>query len=348
MNNPYSPPPAPKKSAAAVFALLVAFLALLVSALALSWLWRTENHNGHLESERSKIDARLNLFEERLKLAEDDVRATQLRLQDAATVNRNMRDELLAMTERAELLETAIKRVSDRGIDNIAELRLNNAELLMTAGLARLRLFRDTEGALAAMQWADAELAALHDPIIAGIRQSLARELAVLQAIPADANQQQAKTSLRRMHEWVAILPIHDLTTRLAETRSESNMGSRIRTLLNNFIRVRRLDEDTPGFIRPLQDKLARAQLRLQLLDLETTLLAGDETNLQQMLSNIENTAKASFDLTSNSGKSFLLELQTLKSLPPLPALDMVGTTLLQLRNLQETRQLARPLEASE
>lgn len=347
MTNSSSPPLAPKKSATAVLALLIAFLALLASALALSWLWRTENRNGLLESERSEVDARLNLFEDRLKLAEADLRATQLRLQDAATVNRNLRDELLGMTERAELLETAIKRVSDRSIDNIAELRLNNAELLMTAGLARLRLFRDTAGALAAMQWADAELATLHDPIIAGIRQSLAREIDALKTIPADYPQR-ATASLRRMQEWVATLPIQDLTTRLAETRYESNIGSRIRTLLNNFIRVRRLDEDTPGFIRPLQDKLARAQLRLQLLDFESTLLAGDETNLPQLLSVIENTAKASFDLNSNSGKSFLLELQALSSLPSLPSLEVVGSTLLQLRNLQETRQLAQPMEASE
>ena len=42
-----------------------------------------------------------------------------------------VREELLGVSERAALLEQAIKRVSENRMDSVSELRLNQAELLM-------------------------------------------------------------------------------------------------------------------------------------------------------------------------------------------------------------------------
>lgn len=335
-----SQPDAPR-AAAAPMAMVAALLALVVAVLAAGWLWRVESRSGALERERGELAVDQRLLEERLRLVESELRAAQQRLQDAAAINRSLRDEVLGVAERAELMEQALKRVSDRGMENVTELRMNNAEFLLNAGLARLRLFNDTVGAATALGLADAELSVLQDPVITGIRQSLARELASLSAFPADGRAV-AQARLQQMAERADQLMLRRDPEPKASTPAPG-WRSRARALLGEFVRIRRIGPDQSGYALPLNEALARVDLRLQLRYAEAALMEGNSQRFQAQLQRIRAAAEQSFDLQSESGRWLAEELASLADLPPFPEFAEAGGALQQLRNLQGTRSLAKP-----
>lgn len=322
------------------FALVAAALALLIALITLGWMWRVESRSGAVEKERSELIVDQHLIEERLKQVETELRLAQQRLQDTAAINRSLRDEVLGVAERAELVEQALKRVSDRGVENVTELRMNNAEFLLAVGLARLRLFQDTTGAATALSLADAELSALQDPVVTGIRQSLARELAALSSYPADTRSV-ALGRLQALAERADGLRLRREPVPMA-TDSDPSWSARAARLLGEFVRVRRLNPREQGFAEPLSEDLARVDLRLQLRYAEAALMEGDSARFKAQLQRIEIAAQV-FDLDSEAGRWLDSELKSLAELPAIPEFTEAGGALRQLRNLQGTRQLAQP-----
>ena len=333
--------PSDSRQLATPVAIAAAGIALVVALIALGWLWRVESRSGALERERGDLAVDQRLLDERLKMVENELRAAQQRLQDAAAINRSLRDEVLGVAERAELVEQALKRVSDRGMENVTELRMNNAEFLLNAGMARLRLFDDTVGAATALSLADAELSALQDPVVTGIRQSLASELSALTAFPA-GTRVAAQGRLQQLAERIDQLalrrePQPDASQRVVGWRA------RARLLFGEFVRVRHIGPDQPGFAMPLNEELARVDLRLQLRYAEAALMEGDTGRFHAQLKRIATAAAQSFDMQSESGRWLSDELKALAELPPFPDFAEAGGALRQLRNLQGTRQLAQP-----
>ena len=327
--------------AGSALAIAAASLALLIALTAAGWLWRVESRSGQLERERGDLAVDQRLLGERLKLVETELRTTQQRLQDAAAINRSLRDEVLGVAERAELIEQALKRVSDRGMENVAELRMNNAEFLLSTGLARLRLFGDSAGAATALSLADAELAALQDPVVTGIRQSLARELSALSAFPADARAV-AQTRLRRLAERVDRLALKPVSEP-AEAPPARGWRARARALFGEFVKVRHIGGDQAEHAFGLNAELARIDLRLQLRYAEAALMEGDTTRFKAQVERMQAAVSQSFDTRSEDTRGVLGELAALSELPAFPEFAEAGGALQQLRNLQGTRRLAQP-----
>jgi uroporphyrin-III C-methyltransferase len=329
-----------ERGGGSALALVAAMLGLVVALIALGWLWRIESRSGVLEKERGELAVEQRLADERLKQVEAELRLAQQRLQDAAAINRSLRDEVLGVAERAELVEQALKRVSDRGMENVTELRMNNAEFLLGAGLARLRLFQDTAGAATALSLADAELSALQDPVVTGIRQSLARELAALSGYPADSRAV-AMARLQRIAEKTDLLSLHREAPAVV-TVSDPSWSARARRLLGEFVRVRRIEAGAEGFAIPLSEDMARVDLRLQLRYAEAALMEGDDARFKAQLLRIQESARL-FDLSGETGQWLQAELKAIAELPAFPEFSEAGGALQQLRNLQGTRQLAQP-----
>lgn len=340
MNEPVPLPSRAERSFGSATALAAATLGLVIALIALGWLWRVETRSGVLERERGELGVEQRLLAERLNQVETELRLAQQRLQDAAAINRNLRDEVLGVAERAELVEQALKRVSDRGMENVSELRMNNAEFLLGAGLARLRLFQDTTGAATALSLADAELTALQDPVVTGIRQSLARELAALSGYPADSRAL-AIARLQRIAEKTHLLSLRRASAPVVGA-DDASWSARAGRLFGEFVRVRRIEVGADGFAVPLSEDMARVDLRLQLRYAEAALMEGDDARFKAQLLRIQNSAQT-FDLTTETGRWLLDELKAAAELPTFPEFAEAGGALQQLRNLQSTRQLAQP-----
>jgi uroporphyrin-3 C-methyltransferase len=222
----------------------------------------------------------------------------------------------------------------------VTELRMNNAEFLLGAGLARLRLFQDTAGAVTALSLADAELSALQDPVVTGIRQSLARELAALSGYPSDSRAL-AMARLQRIAEKADLLVLRRESAP-PEVVTDAGWSARARRLFGEFVRVRRIEAGTNGFAVPLSEDMARVDLRLQLRYAEAALQEGDDARFKAQLLRIQSAVQI-FDLSGETGKWLLAELGAIAELPPFPEFAEAGGALQQLRNLQGTRQLAQP-----
>ncbi|PIV33021.1 MAG: hypothetical protein COS34_09950 [Lysobacterales bacterium CG02_land_8_20_14_3_00_62_12] len=336
-------PPNPVRRSS-VWPMLVALAALLLAAVAAVWVARNASQLQQVDQAQRKLRASAALLEARLRRSESSLRATDQRLADAATINRNLRDEMLGVAGRAELLEQAIQRLSERGIDNPTELRLNSAELLMTAALARLQLFQDAGNALIALQLADAELADLHEPFVTSIRQMLAAEIKALAAVPAD-RRLLAVALLEDLARLSATAPA--LASPLVKPSSAAatavapTLSQRLRRWFDSLIRVRHLSADVAKEGRPLPAELSQARLQIRLLEAESVLLQGDANAFAQWLNRFEGEAAKRFAEDPATLQRVRAKLADLRALPLLPKLDDISAALTQLRNLQRTRQLA-------
>jgi uroporphyrin-3 C-methyltransferase len=174
---------APRRRTSA-FAWLLLLIVLPIAG-ALAWrAWQAE------ADERRAADAedslRMDALQQRLATVRDRQQAQGKRLQQAEATNRLLRDELLAMGQRAALLEESVQRLAAPAQDVARALRQDEIELLLAQGQQRLLLAGDLEGARRAYALAARLLDALTDPGDIDLRQVLAQERAMLDALRAD------------------------------------------------------------------------------------------------------------------------------------------------------------------
>lgn len=160
-------------------------LVLLPLAGVLGWrAWQAE------ASARSAADraeaARVDALEQRVASLRQGQQAQAQRLQQSEATNRLLRDELLAIGQRAALLEDSVQRLADPARDAARALRLDEIELLLAQGQQRLQLAGDLEGARRAYALAARLLDALTGPADIDLRQVLAQERAALDALGED------------------------------------------------------------------------------------------------------------------------------------------------------------------
>lgn len=339
-------PPAAGRHGIGALAIAAASLALVLALIALGWLWQIERRNARHAAERSDLGAEIALLDRRLGQTEAALRNTEQRQQDAATINRNLRDEMLGVAERAQLLETTVQQLNQRGIDNVGELRLNNAAFLLSAGVTRLHVFHDHEAALMALRLADAELAAMHDPVVAGVRQTLANEIAELAALPAE-QERLTLDLLQRLHRSVEQLP---LRTHPIAGSAAGNKGwaQRFGSALGDFVRVRQSMPDAPRSLRPFEAELAKAELRLALLQAEAAWLRRDAGVFKQQTDAASRALKRYFAADSSAVQAAANDLAALQASPLLSPTSTAGSALEQLRNLLASKRLSRAADLPE
>lgn len=317
-------------------------LALLTSVLALAWLWQIQSRQGATEAERTRADSEVVQLRARLTSLEQSLAKVDQRLSDNQTTHRALREEVLGIGERAGLLEDALKRLSDRRIDSIGELHINQAELLLAAGVERLRLFRDPETALSAFELADAELARLNDARFATVRQTLKREIESLRSAP-----RQAEVEVLNAIDTIAnALP--NLKTRAEMASLEAvdepapNWRARVAKVFSELIRIRKVDPKQAAWVGPLQADALRAVVGLDLLLAKEALTEGDLTRYRQSASRARNAVMEGFELQQGSDQSVLAALARMEGYAPVEW-PKVGLALEQLEHLRGTADLLEP-----
>lgn len=284
----------------------------------------------------------------------DDVRAA-LRAADAARaaierrvtgnegINRSLREEVLGVGERTRALEEAVARLARRGLTGSTDLKLNEAEFLLSMGEERLALFGDVAGALRAFDLADAALAALDDPVYAGVRASLAVEREALRALPPD-DTGRLYAELDALSDAIEALP----TARLAPIEpvdappAETGLAGRLGSALSRFVRIQRTGEKASAWTDP---DTARFAARIELLRAKSALALGDRAQLALAAQR----ARAALEPLRGRDADQDAVLERLDALAgtSAPELPPVGAALAQLRNLRATRALTAPPSAT-
>jgi uroporphyrin-3 C-methyltransferase len=323
-------------------------LALTVSLLALAgagWsLWDAHVLRRDLaDAER----ARQEQSDQLARLGRDgaealrQVQALERRLADADGVNQSMREEVLGLGERARLLEDAVARLAERGMSGAVLLRLNEAEFLLRMGEERLALFGDAAATIAAFQLADAELAALEDPLFTGVRQRIAADIAALSALP----RVDRSALLSRLDAVGDALPRLPTRTAMAagpapELAPTAGWFERTAAALARFVRVRAIGDGTGTLVNPLDADAARAAVAIELSLAKAAILVGDEPALRSATERARRQLAATFAGDAPPVQQALTALDAVLATPTQPAWPDVGGALVELRNLRATRAL--------
>ncbi|MGY1459421.1 MULTISPECIES: uroporphyrinogen-III C-methyltransferase [unclassified Luteimonas] len=326
--------PAPRRRTSALAWLLL--LVLLPVAGTLAWrAWQAET--GARRAADAQEAVRVDALEQRLAQFREGQQAQAKRMQQAEATNRLLRDELLAIGQRAALLEESVQRLADPALDAARALRLDEIELLLAQGQQRLLLAGDLEGARRAYALAARLLDALTDPADIDLRQVLAQERAVLDALGADPR----VAAVARINAFEA--DIGALPAGLPTTDPASDAAAPWwQRLAGRIVAVRRSDDRLA--VDSGEQAAGLAALRLELALARTAAERRDGSGHAAAL------ARAATWLPrlwpdSPARDAHRRELDAIAAMPLELALPELGTTLDQLR-LRRDRPAAAPVPA--
>ncbi len=274
-----------------------------------------------------------------LRGTSDTLRA---RLDDGDRVDKSVRDQLLALGQRARLLEDSVANLADKRLSGHDALLLDEAELLLTLGGERYALFHDAAAATTAYRLADTALSEVEDAAFSTVRQSIAAEIAAFDALHA-ADPAPLSEQLMQLRTQVGQLPV---VAQLAPAPAPEQ-ASRLARLLGALVQVHH-DDDAQAQVALHDAGLARELAALDLRDAEVAMLARDDAAYRGALAAARAQLGAALDPHTPALAAVFARIDALSKAelaPPPPAI--VGTALKQLRNLRATHALHAPPETA-
>lgn len=282
------------------------------------------------ETSPAALDRRLLDAESELANLRRGQQNLEQRFNDARSRSDLLREEMLGLGQRAAIIEDNLKQLAEHRPENRDNLRLDEAELLLGLAQTRLGIAGDVTGAIHATALAEAALAALTDPELVNLRQTLADELAALRSLPADPRTQARQT----LDALEAALP------RLASGEREPGEAAPrdgLARLVDALVQIRASGEQ--DLLAPAERSTGEAALALELSLARTALEQRDDARFHASLQRIDGWLRRLYvdgaALREQQRQLHVLAEQSLS--PSWPAL---GRTLEQLRDL---RRPARP-----
>lgn len=274
------PLPPPRRLPAALWVLLVV-CALVVAGLGWrQWQRSQAAPRANVDLSPEALDARLLQVEAGLASLRRSQAALDQRLVDTRARTGLLRDEVLAGTQRAALLEDSVRELSGMQQDGVAVLRLDEVELLLALAQQRLQLASDLDGAVRATELARGVLASQNDPDLLDLRQTLDQELAALRALPPHPGTRAAA----ELDALEAVLPTLE-TQAIARDTRPTDAGN-LRELVDALVQVRRSGD--AELISPADREGGRAALALEMALARTALARADEGAFRQGLARID------------------------------------------------------------
>ena len=222
----------------------------------------------------------------------------------------------------------------------------------------RLRLARDVEGALAAVEEADAAVRELADPALIPVREALARARAALAAVPRPDVEGMA-LELAALAERVEALPLAPAYRRAAPPPRPAGGGdaageegpawrralARAWQALRSLVVVRRADRPVQPLLAPDEQYFLVLNLRLKLDAARLALLEGREGAFRAALADARRWLGTYFDPEDAAVAAMdagLARLAEARLSPPLPdlseALERIRAALAAREGAGETR----------
>ncbi len=296
-------------------------------------------------------------FETRTRLAKTQAEMTRRLSENEVAIKENQRISLQAQ-EKVEALNTRVDELRNQLAEsksqhavletlyqNLASNRdewsLAEIEQSVMIAAQQLQLSRNVQGAVFALQTAEARLADSSRPQFIGLRKILARDLEKLQKLPQiDV----PGMSMRVESILVAIdtLPlkvdapartVNTAPPEAAETATDSkNVWKHLATdfwrEMRNLVRIQRFDREDTALLAPGQAFFLRENLKLRLLHARLALLSNDEHTFRNELKQAQAWITQYFDGQDKSVQSTLTTLKMLLSSPVSVEMPNLNDTL--------------------
>lgn len=323
--------PAPRRRFGALGWLLV--LGVVAAAAIGGWrLWQAgrEAMQAGPDLSPEALEARLFDAEQALTTLRRTQQGMDQRVADAQARAGLLREEVLGVGQRAAILEDSLRELSAQASEGRDALRLDEVELLLSLAQARLQVAGDLPGAIRATALAHEALAPLTSPAWINLRQTVAEELAALQALPADPRSRAAG----ELDALQAALPSLASRAPGAEVPVDPS-APRWRQLLDGLVQVR--PSSGQDLIAPADRTAGEAALGLELALARTALERRDETAFRNGLTRIDQWLVRLYaeDAALRTERE---RLATLSRLGLVPTLPVQGSGLQQLRELRRGR----------
>lgn len=336
---PTRPAPRPRGGGSLALALLLALLAVGASGYVGWRQWQQEQGSAAGNQSVVALQQRVAALETTLVALGEQRGSLTQRLDDAAQVNRSLREELLGQAERTRHLEDAVARLAEKSLSGRDGMLLDEAESLLRMAGERYTLFHDAQGAAAAYALADQTLAAVNDGAFSGLRQSVNAEREAL-AKSQPASQADALQQLTALREALATLPLKPLDS---DAGAATDAWSRIRRALAGVVSVQR-DDGAP--LAVADTRFARELAALDLAQAQAALLAYDAKGYAAALQRVDAALAGQFDGHAPAVQQARESLKRLAGQLPANAPVQLGAALSELRNLRAVHALS-PAPAS-
>ncbi len=310
--------------------LLYAFGALLLLGITLAWLFTRQETQVDPQAEARGAQPVAGT-----SAAAFDTSALEARLDDAQQINRVLREQALALSQRMDLLEDTVAGLRRGAAPNAESFKLDEAQYLLGLAETRLDLFSDPLSAVRALELADNLLAGISDPALANVRQTLSIEIDVVRAAPIN-DVPALSGRLRALIQALPSLPI------LIDAPSAAR--SRIWLALDRYLVVRREGEAMPVLGR--SPWAVREGLTLEFERAQLALERQQPQAWQNSLETAVAMAERGLKAEDASVESFLSRLRALAKTALAPEPPKLGATLRALRRLREGP--ARPVVSPE
>ena len=331
---PTRPASRPRGGGSLALAVLLALIAVSASGY-IGWRqWQQEQGSAADNQSVASLQQRVATLETTLTALGDQRGSLNQRLDDAAQVNRSLREELLGQAERTRHLEDAVAKLAEKSLSGRDGMLLDETESLLRMAGERYTLFHDAQGAAAAYALADQTLAAVNDGAFTGLRQSVNAEREAL-AKSQPASQAGALQQLVALRGDLADLPLKPLDSHTAEA---TDAWSRIRRALAGVVSVQR-DDGAP--LAVADARFARELAALDLAQAQAALLAYDSKGYAAALQRVDAALASQFDGSAPAVQQARETLKQLASQLPANAPVQLGAALTELRNLRAVHALS-------
>ena len=300
--------------------LLYAFGALFLLGVTLAWLFTRQDG-----LENTATDAGEALPAAGASAVAFDASALEARLDDAQQINRVLREQALALSQRMDLLENTVAGLRRDAATNAESFQLDEAQYLLSLAETRLDLFSDPASAIRALELADNLLAGISDPALANVRQTLSIELDVVRAAPMN-DVPALSGRLRAL--------IQELPSLAILTEAPNATRSRIWLALDRYLVVRREGEAMPVLGR--SPWAVREGLTLEFERAQLALERQQPQPWQNALETAVVMAERGLKPDDVLVESFLSRLRALAKTALAPDPPKLGATLRALRRLRE------------
>ncbi len=249
--------------------------------------------------------------------------ALSSRLMDLQQTNAVLREQILALTQRTGVLEDALATIGGNQAPASDQMKLDQADYLLSTAQIRLDLFADVAGAIRAFELADQALAITGNPKVAAVRQTLSIELDQLRATPIN----DVPNLSGRLRGLMGMLP--NLSVRMT---GDDPHQSRLASLLDRYLVIRR-----EGEAMPVIGRSAWAVREALQIELERAMLALERNQpdlWQQSLASAAAMSEQTLLANSEQTNQFKLRLAELNAINLQAKLPNVGASLHDLRKL--------------
>jgi uroporphyrin-3 C-methyltransferase len=297
---------------------------LVLAAVVAAAGWYLLQQRQLAEGQSQQMASQMQALEQSLQSLRADQRANARTLQDAASGNRLLRDEVLGVSQRNALLEENVARLSADTRQGLQLLRQEEVEVMLGQALQRLEYGHDLDSARRLYALAENMLQGLEGPGLLDLRQSLRQERSVLDTLGPDPR-------LRLASELDGVLKALLAMERQApESRDDLQWWQRV---LSPLVDIHRSDAGV--LLADSQRVQALDSLQLEVSLARAALERADQAGWERALGRISDWVGRLWP-DGPARQRQQQALTQLRQAPLTPVLPELGSTLRQMRQMRD------------